>query len=541
MTLTTRAIGAAVERLDGRDKVRGAARYAFEQPVDRPAYLFPVQASIATGRITAIDTAEAAAEPGVLAVLTHQNAPRLASNGDGELTILLQSDQVAYRGQFVGGVIAETPEVARYAASLVRMEYQARPHDVELRADRDDLYAPAQLNAGFETDTARGDVEAALASAAATVDATYTTPHQHHNPMEPQATIAIWTDELLTLYCSTQGVHRFRGIIAPVLGLDPERIRVISPHVGGGFGSKVYAHADVVLAAMAARMVASRPVKLALTRQQMFSQVGHRTPTIQRIRLGADTDGQLTAIAHDVVEQTSKLKEFAEQTTAPTMSMYAAPNRRTTLRLAALDVPSPTIMRAPGETPGMYALESAMDEMAIACGIDPIELRIRNEPDVDPRTGRPFSSRNLVACLREGASRFGWEPRDPTPRARHDHGWLVGTGVAASTYPTFHLPGTRATIRADADGRYAVMVGAADIGTGTWTTLTQIAADALEVRIEDVELRIGDTALPWAIAAGGSADDLLGHGNRGSGSPAARAPRVRPRWNGAGRGPGDHR
>jgi xanthine dehydrogenase YagR molybdenum-binding subunit len=497
------AVGTPLDRLDGPDKVRGAATYAFEWRVHRPAYLYPLQAGIAAGRITRIDAAAATAEPGVLAVLTHHNAPRLASTGDAELAVL-QSDQVAYRGQIIGGVIADTAENARHAASLVRVDYAERAHDVELRADRDDLYAPAQLSTGDPADTALGDADAALATAAVSLDETYTTAMYHHNPMEPHATIAIWTDDGLTLYLSTQGVHWIRATIAELFGLAPPRVRVISPHVGGGFGSKIFANPDVVLAAMAAQRVAGRPVKLALTRQQMFSEVRYRTPTIQRIRLGADDGGRLTAIAHDVVSQTAKIKEFAEHAAVCSRNMYAAPHRRSTHRLAALDVPLPTWMRAPGEAPGMFALESAMDEMAIACGLDPIEFRIRNEPRVHPESGLPFSSRNLVACLRDGARRFGWERRDPTPRTRRDRDWLVGTGVAASTYPAFRLPGNAATIRVRPDGRYTVMIGAADLGTGTWTALTQIAADALEVTVDDVDLHIGDTALPLACTAGGS-------------------------------------
>jgi xanthine dehydrogenase YagR molybdenum-binding subunit len=513
MNVTTRVIGAPVDRLDGPEKVKGTARYAFEQPVDRPAYLHPLQATIVTGRITGIDGGAATAEPGVLALLTHENAPKLASSDGVDLEIL-QSEEVAFRGQFVGGVIAETPEIARHAASLVRLQYEERAHDVVLRPDRPDLFAPQRVQDGSETDTARGDVDAALASAAVTLDATYTTAMYHNNPMEPHATIAIWTGDGLTLYCASQGVHQTRAQVAPLFGLDPERIRIISPYVGGGFGSKVYPHADVILAVMAAQLVASRPVKLALTRQQMFSQVGYRTPTIQRIRLAADA-GRLTAIAHDVVEQTSKIKvvgllpgaecrHFVESTAVPTRTMYAAPNRRTTHRVAALDVPPPTIMRGPGETPGMFALESAMDEMAIACGLDSVEFRIRNEPEVDPESSLPYSSRELVACLREGAGRFGWERRDPTPRARRDRGWLVGSGVAASTFPIVRLPGSAATIRTGPDRRYVVSIGAADIGTGAWTALTQIAADALGVALADVELQIGDTALPMASTAGGS-------------------------------------
>jgi xanthine dehydrogenase YagR molybdenum-binding subunit len=501
--VTTRAVGAPIDRIDGPEKVRGTATYAFEWSLDHPAYLHAVEATIGGGRITGIDVGTARDEPGVLGVLTHENAPRLASTGDAELAIL-QSDAVAFRGQIVGAVIAETSEIARDAASLLRLSYEERAHDVELRWDRDDLYAPPTVNAGFPTDTAEGDVEAALANAPVTVDATYTTPRQHHNPMEPHATIAVWSPDGLTIYCSSQGVHRTRATVASLFGLESDRVRVISPHVGGGFGSKNPVHADLVVAVMAARLVAPRPVKLALTRQQMFSQVGYRTPTIQRVRLGADTDGRLTAIAHDVVEQTARIKEFAEQTATPARMMYAAPHRRTTHRLAALDVAPPTIMRGPGETPGMFALESAMDEMAFACGLDPIEFRIRNEPEVDPATGRRFSSRNLVACLREGADRVGWARRDATPRARLDRGWFAGTGVAASTYPVYRLPGSVATIRVGRGGRYDVLIGAADIGTGAWTALTQIAADALDVGVDDIDLRIGDTVLPNAPSAGGS-------------------------------------
>jgi xanthine dehydrogenase YagR molybdenum-binding subunit len=501
-SIRPRAIGTPLDRIDGPQKVRGTATYAFEWAVDRPTYLYPLQATVGAGRITSIDARAAVAEPGVLAVLTHHNAPRLASADDAEFFIL-QSEEINFRGQVVGAVIAESSEIARYAASLIRLGYEARRPDVELLTDRDDLYAPARVNAGFATDTSDGDLEASLALAAVTLDATYTTPCEHHNPMEPHATIAIWADDALTLYAASQGVHRLRGVVASVLGLDLSQVRVICPHVGGGFGSK-YPKADVILAAMAAQLVGGRPVKYALTRQQMFSQVGYRTPSIQRIRLGADTDGRLTAIAHDVVEQTSKIKEFAEQSAVCSRMMYAAPNRRTTHRLAALDVPVPTIMRAPGETPGMFALESAMDEMAIAARLDPIELRIRNEPQVEPESGLPFSSRHLVTCLREGARWFGWEQRDPTPGARSEGPWLVGTGVAASTYPMHRLPGNRATLRLEADGRYTVLIGAADIGTGTWTALTQIAADALDASFEDVDLQIGDTALPMASVAGGS-------------------------------------
>jgi xanthine dehydrogenase YagR molybdenum-binding subunit len=508
----TPAVGRPLDRLDGPDKVRGTATYAFEWAVENPAYLYPLQAAIAAGRITAVDAAAARGESGVLAVFTHENAPRLASEEDRELAIL-QSGEVAYRGQIVGAVIADSPEAARHAASLVRLEYEQRGHDVDLRRDREDLHAPFEIGdlsqygisvTGTPAPSAeRSDIDAALASAPVRLDETYTTPAVHHNPMEPHANIAIWDDEKLTVYCGSQGVHDTRRGLASLFGLPQSDVRVISPHVGGAFGSKNAPHPDIVLAVMAAKMVAPRPVKLALTRRQMFSQVGYRSPTIQRIEIGAATDGTLIAIAHDSIEESARIKEFAENATRSTRVMYDASLQRTTQRIAALDVPIPSIMRAPGEAPGMFALESAIDEVAAACAVDPIEFRVRNEPEIDPGSGLPFSSRNLVACLREGARLFGWEPRDPTPRSRPEDGWLVGTGVAAALYPMFRLPGG-AAIRALPGGHYAVKLGAADIGTGAWTALTQIAADALDVPVDRVELQIGDTDLPFTSGAGGS-------------------------------------
>ena len=321
--------------------------------------------------------------------------------------------------------------------------------------------------------------------------------------MEPHATVAVWeTDGSLTLWDSTQGSTSVQRAVAQAFGLEESRVRVISPHVGGGFGSKGQTRPPVILAAVAAR-VAGRAVKLATTRQQMFALTGYRTPTIQRLRLGANADGSLTAISHDVFEQTSTLQEFAEQTATATRMMYAGSNRRTSHRLVALDVPTPSWMRAPGECPGMYALESAIDELALACGIDPIELRIRNDPDVDPETKRQFSSRNLVACLREGADRFGWAKRDPTQGSRRDGAWLLGTGVASSTYPARRRP-SQALARREGDGRYLVLIAAADIGTGARTALTQIAADALGVTADLVRVEVGDSQFPSAPVAGGS-------------------------------------
>ena len=503
--LEPRAMGRDLARRDGPDKVRGTAGYADETPVLAPLYAFLVQATIARGRVLDMDLTDAELVEGVLRVITVATAERLASTEDAELAAL-QSAEIAFRGQVIGLVLAETSEAARRAAELVRVDYEQEQHDVTLAADRDDLYAPDTVNPAFATDTYDGDVDAALAGADVVVDQTYSTAMYHNNPLEPHATTALWDPAdpgFLTLWDSTQGVHPTRSAVQKVLGLDEEQVRVVCPYVGGGFGAKGRPHVHVVLAAMAARAVPGRPVKLALTRQQMFSLAGYRTPTIQRMRLGADRDGHLQAIAIDVVEQTARIKEFAEQTGLPTRMMYAAPNRRTTHRLAALDVPVPSWMRAPGECPGMFGPEVAMDELAEALDIDPVELRIRNEPDVDPETGKPFSSRNLVACLREGAERFGWAGHDPRPAERLEGNWLVGTGVASSVYPTYRRAESTATIRYDM-GRYTAAIGAADLGTGAWTVLPQIAADALRVPVEDVDVLIGDTAHPYATVAGGS-------------------------------------
>jgi xanthine dehydrogenase YagR molybdenum-binding subunit len=497
-----RSIGAPLDRRDGPQKVTGTATYSYEYRFKNPLYLFPVQSEVARGRVDRIDASTAEAIPGVVAVLTHDNAPRLADTSDREFAVL-QAPEVSFRGEYVAATVAETLEIARYAASLVRVTYHEEPHDVELRPDRDDLYAPEHVNPAYPTDTQEGDFDREFSSAAVTLDETYTTPMEHHNPMEPHATVALWEAGDLTLYESTQGAHSTRETLAQVLGLNRDRVRVIAPYVGGGFGSKT-PHANTILAALAAQVIQGSPVKFALTRQQMFSGVGYRTPTIQRIRLGADRSGHLTAISHDVIEQTAKTKEFAEQAAVPTRTMYAAQSCRTTHRLAALDVPVPSWMRAPGEAPGMFALESAMDEMAINCGLDPVEFRIRNEPEIDGETGLPYSSRNLVACLLEGARRFGWAGRDARPRARMDGRWMVGTGMASSTFPVVRFPGSVARISYTGDGRYVVEIGAEDIGTGTWTALAQIAADALGSGVDDIDLRIGDTSFPEASIAAGS-------------------------------------
>jgi xanthine dehydrogenase YagR molybdenum-binding subunit len=493
--------GAGATRVEGPQKVTGRARYAFEHRFDDVAYAWAVQSRIAKGRINSVRAEAALALPGVLAVITPDNAPRLGVVDDGELH-LFQSCEVAYRGQFVAAVVAETLEGAREAAELVRVDCTPVTHDVILTTDHPGLYAPDHVSPNQQTDSEVGDFDRAFAEAAVKIDRTYRTPAHHNNPMEPHATIAIWDGDDLTLFDSNQGPVRVKTTLAKIFNLDPSHVRVVSDHIGGGFGAKLAPRPTAVVAAMAARVV-GRPVKCVATRQQMFAVVGHRTPSIQRIRLGAGTDGRLTAVAHEVVEQTSTLTEFAEQSAVATRHMYAGANRRTTHRVVRLDVPTPSWMRAPGECPGMFALESAMDELAVDRHIDPIDLRCRNEPSTHPESGLPFSSRNLVACLREGASRFGWKGRDPAPAVRRDGRWLVGTGVAASTYPAKIAP-SQARVVLDGAGRYEVSIAAVDIGTGARTALRMLAAEALGVPMGAVDVRIGDTVLPQAMVAGGS-------------------------------------
>ncbi|MBP3035572.1 xanthine dehydrogenase family protein molybdopterin-binding subunit [Arthrobacter sp. zg-ZUI100] len=501
--LPASAIGQSLERLDGGLKVTGRAPYAYEQPVENPVHLYPVLSTIARGRVVRVETAAAEALDGVLTVLTSETAPSLADTSDRELAVL-QDTGVGYRGCIVAAVLAETPEIAREAATMVSVTYAEEPFHAHLRADDPALYAPEELNAGTPTDSSQGDADAAFETAALRVEATYSTPAEHNNPMEPHTTVAQWDGHLLTLWDSTQGVHAVKGTLAQVLGLEQDQIRVIAPHVGGGFGSKGMPHVHVVMAALAAQCTEGRPVKFPVSRQQMYSLTSHRTPTVAHIRLGAADDGRLAAMSLDVREHTSRIKEFAEQTPAPFRMMYACPNRRTTTRLAPLDIPVPSWMRAPGECPGMFGPEVAMDELAAAAGLDPIELRRRNEPHVDPETGKPFSSRHLLECFDLGAERFGWENRVTRPRSVAEDGWLVGMGTASAVYPFMRQPANTARISYEQDGIYSVQIGAADIGTGSWTSLAQIAADALRVPMDRIRLGIGDTRFPPASVAGGS-------------------------------------
>ncbi|MBC2864804.1 xanthine dehydrogenase family protein molybdopterin-binding subunit [Streptomyces mexicanus] len=501
MAGTGTALGASVERREGRLKVTGTARYAAEHPLPGRAQAWPVPAAVARGRVTLVDASAALRLPGVLAVLTHENAPRIAEPEDAALAVL-QNPQVPHRGWFVALVVAESLEEARAGAQAVRVEYAAEDFDVTVRPGHPDGYEPETVNGGYPGRREHGHPDSAFGEAPVRVDVTVRVPPLHNHPMEPHTSTARWDGDRLTVYTSSQGGTEVRRTLAALFELPAEQITVVAEHVGGGFGSKGTPRPDVVLATMAAK-VTGRPVTVALARRYLPAAVGHRAPTLQRLRLGAGPDGRLTALSHEATTHTSRITEFVEQAAVPSRVMYAAPNSLTTHQVVPLDVPSPSWMRAPGECPGMYALESAVDELASELGMDPVELRVRNEPDREPDTGKPFSSRHVVECLREGARRFGWERRDPRPRSRSEGPLLVGTGVAAATYPVLVWPST-AEARALPDGTFVVRVNATDIGTGARTVLTQIAADALGVPLERVHTEVGNSDLPAASLAGGS-------------------------------------
>jgi xanthine dehydrogenase YagR molybdenum-binding subunit len=503
--------GRGLDRVDARLKVMGKAVYAAEFAVANVAHAVIVTAGASTGHIESIDVGRASASPGVLLVMTHENAPRLPSKEKEEdqsptdrRLQLLQDAELHYNDQPIAVVVADTLERAQHAAYLVGARYQAgpRPPLTDIEAAIGAAYAPARISSG-PVDSNRGDFAAAFAAAPVKLEQTYVTPVQNHNPMEMHATVAVWQgSDRLTVYDSTQGIFGVRKKLASTLGLPVEAVRVISPYVGGGFGSKGSTWSHVVLAAMAARAV-GRPVKLVVTRAQMFSLVGHRPKTIQRVALAAGRDGQLLAIRHEVVSETSRIDEFVEPAAAQTRMLYACDNVRTSHRLVRLDVPTPTFMRAPGESTGTYALEAAMDELAHTLGLDPLALRLRNHADRDPDERKPWSSKSLRQCYEQAAERFGWKRRPMAPRAQRDGRWLVGWGMATATYPAGQ--GTAAAVaRVRADGSALVQAGSQDIGTGTYTIMSQIAADGLGLPFAQVRFELGDTRLPETPGSGGS-------------------------------------
>ena len=515
------AIGRPLNRADGRLKVTGAARYTAEVPLDGVAYGIMVGSTIARGTIEHIDTTAASRIPGVLAIMTHENTPKLESlqkfeqeggkgtggSGGGRPTgralSLLQDDRVHYNGQPIAVVVAERFEIAMQAASLVRPMYREEQPAIDMPASLAAAYPSVQKIYGRQPPaTHRGDLQAGLAAAHARVDTVYTTPPENHNPMEMHATVAKWDDDRLTLWDSTQFVNGVRNIVAQSLSLAPDHVRVISHFIGGAFGGKGSAWSHVVLAAMAAKHV-GRPVKLTLTRRQMFGPVGGRPHTVQHVTLGAARDGTLTAVRHDSTSSTSTLEEWLEPAALVTRTLYACPNVATSHHLVRLNVGTPTFMRAPGEATGTFALESALDELAYALDMDPIVLRTTNHADVDPESGKPWSSKSLRECYALGAEHFGWSRRDPRPRSMRDGDELVGFGMATATYPARRMPAS-AEVSLYRDGSVVVKAASHDLGTGTYTVLGQVAADALSVPVDRVRVELGDTDLPPNPISAGS-------------------------------------
>ncbi|MEU0357404.1 xanthine dehydrogenase family protein molybdopterin-binding subunit [Streptomyces cyaneofuscatus] len=499
------AVGTARTRVEGRDKVTGAARYAGEIPFAGLAHGWLVLSTATRARIVTIDTAPVLSMPGVLTVLHHANAPRLHTDYVGMLgtppdpaAVVFQNDRVPFAGWPVALVVAETPEQAREAAEALVVTYDEEPHATVLIADDPAAYAAA---GHMPAETEKGDLQAQLASSAVVLDEEYTTPEEQHSMMEPHAATAMWDGGRLEVVDSNQGAVWVQSELAKMFSLDASSVRVRSEHIGGGFGSKGL-RAHQVSAVMAATAL-QRPVRVVMTRRQTFSLAGYRSPTTQRVRLGADPDGRLRALEHRSLNQTSTVYEFVEPSAGVARVMYDADAHRTANHVVRLDVPSPTWMRAPGEAPGSFAIESALDELAVRAGLDPVELRLRNEPEVGPVSGLPFSTHNLAACFREGARRFGWADRDPRPGIRRDGRWLLGTGTAAASFGAGAMAST-ALVTAEADGSYTVRITAADIGTGARTALTLIAADALETTPERVHVRIGDSDFGPAMIAGGS-------------------------------------
>ncbi|MFI6492515.1 xanthine dehydrogenase family protein molybdopterin-binding subunit [Streptomyces sp. NPDC050564] len=515
-TTAPMAIGQPTDRVDGRHKVSGTAHYSADYVLDNMSYAFLVGARVASGRITAIDTSEALDCDGVLAVLTHENLPRTAAQpplipslagmpAPGQTFFPMQDDAVHYTGQPVAVVVADTLERAQHAAALVRVTIDRTPSVTTLDEGRDQVYEPEAIFAGFIPGrNQRGDFRAGLARAEVQIDAAFTYAANNHNPIEPSATTAVWDGDELTLYDATQGVAATQLTVAALLGLTPSKVRVVSHFVGGSFGCKAMIWAHPALSALAARHV-GRPVKLALTREQMFTSVGHREEQEQRITLGATHEGRLTALRHHKLSPTSPFDDWAEPSLGVASQIYACPNYEGVYELIRANIMTPTFMRAPGEASGMFALECAMDELAQQLGLDPVELRLRNHTDVDPNTGNPWSSDGFQECLRRGAERFGWQRRNPEPRSHRDGNWLIGYGMAAAGYPVYGPNNPqRARARIYADGSAVVQAATPDFGTGVATVMTQVAADALGIPIERCRFEGGDTMLPTIAAAVGS-------------------------------------
>jgi xanthine dehydrogenase YagR molybdenum-binding subunit len=508
-------IGTAVSRIDGVAKVTGAAKYAAEVNVPGLVYGSIVGATIAKGRIRSIDTSAALDVDGVLTVLTHQNRPRMADNDqaykdevapDGSPFRPLYDDKIKFNGQPIALVVAETSEIARFAASLVHVEYEEAVHVTDVHRQRDAAIPVKPPTNPFEAIFAppkpRGDADRALAAAAVRHEGEYYVPIEHHNPMELYAaTASVEADGKLTVYDKTQGVQNVHNYLCGVFGLKSEDVRVMNPYMGGGFGSGLRPQFEVVLAVLAARAL-QRSVRVVLTRPQMYA-LGYRPAMIQRIVIGAKKDGTLDAITHDAVTVTSQYESFYRQETGWSGLLYKAANAKFAHRLAHLDLATSCDQRAPSAATGVYALEAAMDELAVALKLDPLELRLRCYSDRDQHEDRPYSSKALRECYRQGAGAFGWSRRNPEPRSMRDGTDLVGWGMATGAWDAFQAPIT-VRIVLTANGRAEVACATSDIGTGTYTIMAQVAADMLGLPLENISIKLGDSSLPQSPVEGGS-------------------------------------
>ncbi|WP_224373033.1 xanthine dehydrogenase family protein molybdopterin-binding subunit [Hyalangium versicolor] len=512
MTTPLKPLGQPVSRVDGRAKVTGEARYSGEFQVPGLVYGQVVSSTIARGRIKSIDASEALRLPGVLQVFTHENRPRQAwfdrkyrddDAPSGSPFRPLHDEKIVYSGQPVALVVAETFELARYAATLVSVEYDSHSHQTDLRSQREKAYAPDQGKGGFEPPPKpRGHADKALKKAAVRIDAEYETPVEHHNPMEPHASTVIYeSNGSLTVYDKTQGVQNTQTYVSNVFDLPKERVHVRSPFVGGAFGSGLRPQYQLFLAVMAA-LELKRSVRVTLSREQMFT-FGHRPTTLQRVALGAAADGALEAIIHEAVSETSRFEDYIEVVVNWAGMLYRCNNVRFDYKLAQLDCYTPVDMRAPGAAVGVYALECAMDELAHQLGMDPVALRLKNYTDRDQNKDKPFSSKELRACYEQGAERFGWARRSAAPRSMRDGHHLVGWGMATGIWEAMQQPASAKAVLG-IDGKLTVSSATSDIGTGTYTVMTQIAADTLGLRIQDVTFQLGDSSLPMSPVEGGS-------------------------------------
>ena len=504
------AVGQPISRIEGRLKVTGSARYTADILLETIVHAAIVYSTIANGRIVSIDTAVAENAPGVLAVLTHKNMPRMKAlpwshlRPQGQTYLALQDDQIHYAGQPVALVVAATLDQATYAGTLIKVAYEARaPVVFDLRTAKEDAVEPPQRM--WPLSSSVGDADKAIAGAAVKIEQTYTMSDRHHNPMEPHVTLAVWDgDGSLTLYDSTQMVVGTKKLVSLVLGIPEEKINVVCEFLGGGFGGKSWSWPHTLLAALAAKVV-NRPVRLQLTRAQMYSMVGHQAGTVQTIVLGANSDGNLSGIRHDSINPTSVFDDYVEYAAMASRHLWRASGGiSTSHKIVHVNRNSPVVLRAPMEAQGHFALECAMDELAYATGVDPVELRLRNDTDTDPYSGRPFSTRALRECLTKGAARFGWDRRSPEPRSMRDGRYLIGQGMAAAIYTHWRWP-AKARVTINGGGSALVETAAHDIGTGTYTVMAQVAADVLGLAPDKVTVRLGDTRLPESHPAIGSA------------------------------------